>query len=380
MGGIKSFNEIFAFVAAQTCILALLAALDGLLSIGVFPRPGNAAYLSGYFLIAAGVLAMLRLVWPVLIEPVELFWGTSAKARVSKWLLPALLASSIVFAIASVVSLQSRQPALLDVVLIAVTAVGLAAPLAVTMLLLFSAWRRRSAIRKGLKIMECARSGAGKDADLVRVDASIATETGLGATTVRANPQGFTFAGLNSKPWHDPADFDWLPAFVDATEEILGEAETVLRAHSDRIEKYQYVGLDGDFWRSFKLATRHEEIPENLALCPMTSALLRSIPGYPSFRDAMFSILGPGGVIKSHRDVSNVFLTLHLPLIAPGNGYIEVGGIRREWRKGEPLIFDSSYNHQAANFSEETRVVLLVDFLHPDLTADERAWVRAARL
>jgi beta-hydroxylase len=380
MGGIKSFNEIFAFVAAQTCFLALLAALDGLLSIGAFPRPGNAAYLSGYFLIAAGVLAMLRLVWPVLIEPVELFWGTSAKVRVSKWLLPALLASSIVFAIASVVSLQPYQPALLDVVLIAVTAVGLAAPLAVTMLLLFSAWRRRSAISRGLEKMECARNGAAKDADLGRIDASIATEIGIGTTTVRASPQGFTFAGLSSKPWHDRADFNWLPAFVDATDKILAEAEAIMKSHDDRIEMYHYVGLDGDFWRSFKLATRHEEISANLALCPTTAALLRTIPGYPSFRDAMFSILGPGGVIKSHRDVSNVFLTLHLPLIAPGNGYIEVGGIRREWRKGEPLIFDSSYNHQAANFSDRTRVVLLVDFPHPDLTAAERAWVRAARL
>lgn len=94
----------------------------------------------------------------------------------------------------------------------------------------------------------------------------------------------------------------------------------------------------------------------------------------------MFSILEGGGVIHPHRDVSNVFLTMHLPLIAPGDGFIEVGGLRREWRRGEALIFDSSYQHQAQNNSDKTRVVLLVDFLHPDLTREEASWVTASRL
>ena len=78
--------------------------------------------------------------------------------------------------------------------------------------------------------------------------------------------------------------------------------------------------------------------------------------------------------------VSNVFLTLHLPLIAPEGGVMEVGGLTRAWRRGEPLVFDSSYAHQARNPTDETRVILLVDFLHPDLTADERQWIHDMRL
>ncbi|AIT79478.1 beta-amylase [Novosphingobium pentaromativorans US6-1] len=253
-------------------------------------------------------------------------------------------------------------------------------PTAVTALLLVSAVRRWQAINSGIAIMRGALERTGSSVELGRVRASIDWEGSASAVSVRANPQGFTFAGLTSKPWHDPKDFAWLPAFVDAVDELRAEAEAVLLNHETRIEHYHYVGLDGDFWRNFSFVKRHEEVPENLALCPVVGGLLKTIPGYPAFRDAMFSILGPHGFIRPHRDVSNVFLTLHLPLIVPPGGHLEVGGIRREWRYGEPLIFDSSYAHEAQNCSADPRIVLLVDFPHPELTRAECEWIRDAKI
>lgn len=44
------------------------------------------------------------------------------------------------------------------------------------------------------------------------------------------------------------------------------------------------------------------------------------------------------------------------------------------------MIFDSSIHHQAQNNSDEGRAVLLVDFLHPDLTPEEATWATASRL
>ena len=216
--------------------------------------------------------------------------------------------------------------------------------------------------------------------ELVRARASIMSEHGESATTVRPNPQGFTFAGLTSKPWHDAADFPWVRAFEDSVENIAREFLALDRSNRDTIHPYRYAGLEGEFWQSFQFVTRHRELASNTALCPKTTELLRSIPHYPAFRDAMFSILDGNSAIAPHRDVSNVFLTMHLPLIAPGNGFMEVGGLRREWRRGEAMIFDSSYHHQAQNNADSERVVLLVDFLHPDLTDEEAAWVAAARL
>ena len=100
--------------------------------------------------------------------------------------------------------------------------------------------------------MDSGLDAAGPELDRVR--ASVANEAGRIETTVKANPQGFTFAGLASKPWHDPADFPWLAAFVDKTDAISSEAERVLR-RGEGIQKYDYVGLDGDFWKSFKFVS-----------------------------------------------------------------------------------------------------------------------------
>ena len=41
------------------------------------------------------------------------------------------------------------------------------------------------------------------------------------------------------------------------------------------------------------------------------------------------------------------------------------------------LIFDDSYEHEAANLSEtEERVILLIDIWHPDLTEGERSQIK----
>jgi beta-hydroxylase len=39
-------------------------------------------------------------------------------------------------------------------------------------------------------------------------------------------------------------------------------------------------------------------------------------------------------------------------------------------------VFDSSYEHRALNPSNAPRVVLLIDFLHPEITEAEREWIK----
>lgn len=326
--------------------------------------------------ILAAFLVALRMSWAVAKEPVELLWGTSAKVRVERWLEPALMWAALATVIAAALIFFANSSLYLGGLGFLIAALAAAVPLGLSLLLFTSAWRKRKGYQAGIANM---RSTLRNKQGLERVEASVANESGNIETTVKPNPQGFTFAGITSKPWHDPKDFPWVAAFEDAVEKITEEAEDVLKI-GERITKYDYVGLDGDFWKSFKFVARHKPIEENLAACPTTASLLKTVPGYPAFRDAMFSILDGGGVIKPHRDVSNVFLTLHLPLIAPPNGTIEVGGLKRTWERGKPLIFDSSYHHQAINPSQDARVILLVDFLHPELTEEERKWVSEMRL
>jgi beta-hydroxylase len=379
MFGYRGFQEILRLLLAQIAVITIFLALAGMLFSTAIAEGDFRSYLSfsGSVLALAALLFVLRLTWPVAMEPVELLWGTSAKVRITRWLEPALLWAALAVAVASIFALLGQTAGLFGTLAFAIVVLAALVPLGVSLALLVSALRKKVSYQKGIDIMNAT---LGDEKGFERVIASVKNEAGTIETTVKANPQGFAFAGLTSKPWHDPKDFPWIAAFEDAVDEIASEAERVLRLEGDRIQKYDYVGLDGDFWKSFKFVARHKPNEDNLASCPTTAALLRTVPGFPIFRDAMFSILEGGGIIRPHRDVSNVFLTLHLPLVAPKNGTIEVGGLKRSWERGKALVFDSSYSHQAVNASDQTRVILLVDFLHPDLTEQEREWVKEMSL
>lgn len=377
MDGLAGFKRILAFLVAQAALLVACAAYLTYVAFNHSGRPDLATAGGVALVFTACNLLVLRYAWPIGTSGVELFWGTSVKLHVERLMQPALAFGALAMLASALFLLVAEDTFLARLSEMLLTAAAIGVPLAISGLLMISAFRRLRAYRRSLQLMSSIEQ-AGPAPE--RVSISIKSEAGLSETTVRPSPQGFTFAGLTSKPWHDTNDFAWVKAFEESVDEIAREAEAIWAQHRDNIQTYKYAGLEGEFWKSFQFVSRHREIPENAALCPVTTALLKTIPHYPSFRDAMFSILDGGGVIQPHRDVSNVFLTMHLPLVAPGNGFMEVGGLRREWRRGEAMIFDSSYHHQAQNNSDETRVVLLVDFLHPDLTPEEAAWVTASRL
>ncbi len=88
---------------------------------------------------------------------------------------------------------------------------------------------------------------------------------------------------------------------------------------------------------------------------------------------ALFSLLRPDTHIRPHHGMLNTRLICHLPLITPPGCALRVGNETREWRAGELLIFDDSFEHEAWNRGSETRVVLLFEIWRPELAAEERA-------
>jgi beta-hydroxylase len=59
-------------------------------------------------------------------------------------------------------------------------------------------------------------------------------------------------------------------------------------------------------------------------------------------------------------------LRYHLGVIVPeryGQSGIEVDGEVYHWREGESRIFDDTFQHRAWNLTDQTCVVLFVDFL-----------------
>jgi aspartyl/asparaginyl beta-hydroxylase (cupin superfamily) len=107
-------------------------------------------------------------------------------------------------------------------------------------------------------------------------------------------------------------------------------------------------------------------------MCPRTAALMREIPG---MKTAMFSILSPRKHILDHRGPYKGVLRYHLGLIVPRDAEacrIRVGDDIRHWDEGKSMIFDDTFDHEVWNDTDDTRVVLFVDFLRPMPEPDSR--------
>jgi len=62
-------------------------------------------------------------------------------------------------------------------------------------------------------------------------------------------------------------------------------------------------------------------------------------------------------------------------LLVPRDCALNVGGEVHEWREGRAVVFDDTYEHEAWNRSDRTRVVLIFDIWNPHLTEAERGAV-----
>jgi aspartyl/asparaginyl beta-hydroxylase (cupin superfamily) len=91
----------------------------------------------------------------------------------------------------------------------------------------------------------------------------------------------------------------------------------------------------------------------------------------------MFSLLAPKTRIPPHHGVANTRLVCHLPLIVPDHCWFRVGAETRPWEPGRAWIFDDTIEHEAANDSDQLRVVLIFDIWHPGLSQPEREAIAA---
>ena len=196
---------------------------------------------------------------------------------------------------------------------------------------------------------------------------------------------------LARDPYHDPTAFSGL---VDAARAYGAYTDEYLRLMSDDdqasapyVDHPTDVPLDqwADLNRSRQWSAAHlwrggTVVHRNVDRCPATTAAFAAMPT-PSIGgrspNLMFSILAPHTHIPPHVGVTNVRLVVHIPLIIPDHCWLTVGGERREWRLGEAIVFDDTIEHEALNDSDETRVVLIGDLWHPDLSANERTVLHA---
>jgi aspartyl/asparaginyl beta-hydroxylase (cupin superfamily) len=195
-------------------------------------------------------------------------------------------------------------------------------------------------------------------------------------------PSMFYFAGLPQRPFYAREEFAWAAELEAATPAIRAELDAVTEGFRPYVEGSpdrplpNNPLLDDPAWSALYLWQSGEMVAENAARFPATMAALAKLP-IPRITGrspmALFSRLTPGAHIQPHHGLLNTRLICHLPIVAPSDCGLRVGADTHEWRDGELVIFDDSFEHEAWNRGTATRTVLLFEIWKPEVTDAEQS-------
>jgi beta-hydroxylase len=179
----------------------------------------------------------------------------------------------------------------------------------------------------------------------------------------------------------DLSDYPELAVLAESYPVIRAECEALIAGAvripgMEELTTYTSGGIHQIAWKSFMFKSG-TFIDENCALAPKTAALLRGIPGVWT---AFFSVLEPHQHIKPHWGYWKGFVRYHLGVVIPHNNadnkcWIRINpdawdrdnreaiaqGETYHWHNGEAVLFDDTFLHDAANQTDDVRVVLFLD-------------------
>ena len=178
----------------------------------------------------------------------------------------------------------------------------------------------------------------------------------------RPFPTLLLFPGITQKPYHNPDDFEFVKDFQANTDVIKKEYQALRKAYG---EKDDYIKHDGEHtlnngeWHWMNYVTKGiKQSGFFKKYCPLTTQILEEsvgkhlMTGTP-FSYTFFSTMKPKTSIAAHYGATNLKLRCHFPLFVPEESYLRVAGDPRPWQVGKMIIFDDSYEHEAANLSEK---------------------------
>ncbi|HHJ36463.1 MAG TPA: aspartyl/asparaginyl beta-hydroxylase domain-containing protein [Gammaproteobacteria bacterium] len=165
-------------------------------------------------------------------------------------------------------------------------------------------------------------------------------------------------------------EFSWVTKLEQAYTDIRIELDSLLE-HPEDIPAFHQLSPDqkrisrGDNWKTYAFYVYGQRVDDNCALCPRTAAVLDSLPG---MKTAMFSILAPHYHIPPHKGPTRAVIRAHLALKVPTDWqkvWIRVDDKILNWKEGEVMLFDDTYEHEVRNDTDETRAVLFIDIDRP---------------
>jgi aspartate beta-hydroxylase len=192
--------------------------------------------------------------------------------------------------------------------------------------------------------------------------------------TNQAGARMGVYPGLTSAPFHDAARLPGALALernhAAIAAEIEGLAAREFQAEAEGL-------MERGSWDVFLFYERSRKNEENCARCPTITRVIENSSTVRTQAGLLYvSKLSPGTHIRPHLGPTNVRLRCHLGIRIPdGDCGLKVGGETRVWEEGRCIVFDDSLEHEAWNHTGEDRIVLIIDFWHPDLTPMEIAYL-----
>ncbi|KAG7399243.1 hypothetical protein PHYBOEH_009282 [Phytophthora boehmeriae] len=195
---------------------------------------------------------------------------------------------------------------------------------------------------------------------------------------------------LRATPVWDCSEFPWVRALEENFAVIKQELLALKGSGKSGFQPYRApswasdisakdglgsVGHDAGDWNVLYLFLHNVDFRSNRELCPKTAAIIESVDNH--YYHAFFSALAPGTHVKKHHGPTNKKLRCHLPLVVPrGKCRLRAGNEVIHVQEGKCFVFDDSFEHEAWNDDDaHSRIVLIIDVWHPDLSAQERKFL-----
>lgn len=164
---------------------------------------------------------------------------------------------------------------------------------------------------------------------------------------------------------------------------VLAEREGIPQYHElDPLQRsISAVSNPDKRWQVYLFDCMGRRVERHCRSCPVTTRLVDETP---DLFQAFFSILEGGKSIPAHSGIYRGYLRYHLALKVPSERppRIRVKDTEHQWREGESILFDDSWEHEVHNEASDLRVVLIIDVLRPmprlatSLNRLVRTWMR----
>jgi tetratricopeptide (TPR) repeat protein len=196
----------------------------------------------------------------------------------------------------------------------------------------------------------------------------------------------FNVPELSAKPFYNLDEIIGLRSFVDVIRSNMASLKLIIKEtdKENYIDTIDSKSMERE-WLLLSKKWQSIHLLKSKRKCKATSEieqfqkifenhLVADCP--PHAPEAFISLLPSDTVIPPHYGLSNVKLTVHIPIFVDKLSSITVGGKTVTWGAEAAIVFDDSFLHSANNQSSNSRAVLIFDIWHPELTIEEKQGIR----